>query len=113
MTRGDEMMEHGAERLETLADKAAERGGVGTKVADELAEDAAFLRKLKPSLVAKRVRGNAPPPSEPAVAQVRARPPAKRQSSGPNPLLVAVAAFALGVAIAKLIDWRGHAHPRG
>lgn len=93
MTRGDELMEHGAERLETLADK-----------------DAAFLRKLKPSLVAKRVRGGASP-LEPAPPQPAARAKAKAHG-GPNPLLVAVAAFALGVAIAKLIDWRGHAHPR-
>jgi hypothetical protein len=31
---------------------------------------------------------------------------------GPNPFLVAGAAFAAGTVLAKLIDWRGHAHPR-
>jgi hypothetical protein len=66
-----------------------------------------------PSLVAKRLRGSAPPPSPPPDPQLRVRPPARQQRGGPNPLLVAVAAFALGVAIAKVIDWRGHAHPRG
>jgi hypothetical protein len=113
MTRGDEIVEHGAERLETLAEKADARGGVGAKVADELAEDAAFLRKLKPSLVAKRVRGETPAPAAPAGPQLASRPNAKKRGGGgPNPLVVAVAAFALGIAIAKLIDWRGHAHPR-
>ena len=29
-----------------------------------------------------------------------------------NPLPLAGAAFAAGVVLAKLIDWRGHAHPR-
>jgi hypothetical protein len=33
-------------------------------------------------------------------------------SSGPTPLLVIAAAFALGLIVAKVIDWRGHAHPR-
>ena len=37
------------------------------------------------------------------------RPKARR---GPNPFVVAGAAFALGTVLAKLIDWRGHAHPR-
>jgi hypothetical protein len=36
----------------------------------------------------------------------------RKPSSGPNPFLVAGAAFAVGSVLAKLIDWRGHAHPR-
>ena len=36
----------------------------------------------------------------------------KGAGSGPNPFLVAGAAFAVGSVLAKLIDWRGHAHPR-
>ncbi|MEO5577233.1 MAG: hypothetical protein ABIR67_14920 [Gaiellaceae bacterium] len=32
--------------------------------------------------------------------------------SGPNPFVVAGAAFGAGTLLAKLIDWRGHAHPR-
>ena len=43
-------------------------------------------------------------PSEPK----HDRPKPRR---GPNPFLVAGAAFALGAVLAKLIDWRGHAHP--
>ena len=35
-----------------------------------------------------------------------------KASSGPNPFLVAGAAFGVGTLVAKLIDWRGHAHPR-
>lgn len=35
-------------------------------------------------------------------------PPKKRA----NPFVVAGAAFGLGSLLAKLIDWRGHAHPR-
>ena len=35
-----------------------------------------------------------------------------KATSGPNPFLVAGAAFGVGTLLAKLIDWRGHAHPR-
>lgn len=37
--------------------------------------------------------------------------PPPRQS-GPSPLVVLGAAFLLGVLVARLIDWRTHAHPR-
>jgi hypothetical protein len=37
--------------------------------------------------------------------------PARR--SGPDPLVVAAAAAVIGVLVAKVIDWRAHAHPRG
>lgn len=47
-------------------------------------------------------------PSAPSGPQ-HDRPKARR---GPNPFVVAGAAFALGTVLAKLIDWRGHAHPR-
>lgn len=36
----------------------------------------------------------------------------KRPKSGPNPFVIAGAAFGVGTLLAKLIDWRGHAHPR-
>jgi hypothetical protein len=77
-----------------------------------------FVRKLKPSLIAARARGEAPTgqppgsgtvaPSSPQLGQ-RPKPP---RTGGPNPWLVVAAAFAVGIAVAKLIDWRGHAHPR-
>jgi hypothetical protein len=38
--------------------------------------------------------------------------PQKSGKRGPNPFVVAGAAFATGTVLAKLIDWRGHAHPR-
>jgi len=117
--KGDGAIESGAEKLERLSEKAAAKGGVAAKVAGELAEDASFLRKLKPSLIAKRVKGelpkNAEPGSSPRKPVAPAGPqhaPAKSSQGGPNPFLVAGAAFAVGTVLAKLIDWRGHAHPR-
>ena len=38
--------------------------------------------------------------------------PQKSAKRGPNPFVVAGAAFAAGSVLAKVIDWRGHAHPR-
>jgi hypothetical protein len=121
--RGDEAVDAGAGKLDELADKAAAKGGVGGKIADELAEDAAFLRKLKPSLIVKRVKGELPKNAEPGRAGARTPKapsgpsgsqlgPRKAGGRGPNPFVVAGAAFAAGTALAKLIDWRGHAHPR-
>ena len=110
--------------IDTLADKAqaaserlARSNGLKRKLAHELAEDAAFLRKLKPSLMAMRARGEAPKderPPEPKLAasapQLDKRP--SGQGGGPNPFLVVGAALAAGVLLAKWLDWRGHAHPR-
>jgi hypothetical protein len=118
--KGDDAVDAGAEKLEALSDKAAARGGVAGKLADELAEDGAFLRKLKPSLMVRRAKGQLPKDTEPRSATARrpsapSGPQLDRQTSGkkgPNPFLVAGAAFAAGSVLAKLIDWRGHAHPR-
>lgn len=118
MTAGDKVVEKGADKLEGLAAKAAAEGGVKGKLAGELREDAAFLRKLKPSLMVARAKGEAPKdqppgsaPAGPSRPQLGARPkpPAKE---GPNPFVVVGAALAVGVFVAKWIDWRGHAHPR-
>ena len=38
--------------------------------------------------------------------------PQKSAKRGPKPFVVAGAAFAAGTVLAKLIDWRGHSHPR-
>ena len=111
--------------VDTLADKAqaasqrlAGEPGFKGKLADELADDAAFLRKLKPSLMKKRARGEAPtdekpgePRRAPAGPQLGSRPTAQ-SGNGPSPFAVVGVALAAGVAIAKWIDWRGHAHPR-
>jgi hypothetical protein len=125
MSKADLLVERGAERLEGLSRKAAAKGGFAAKVADELAEDAAFLRKLKPSLIKARAKGRRPvtpapaqEPQEPSAPQARAprpkpRPKAKkRRKGGPNPFVVAGIALAAGIVLAKVIDWRGHAHPR-
>jgi hypothetical protein len=106
-----------ADRLERVAEKEAPKGGIHTKIADELADDAAFLRKLKPSLIKARAKGELPTNEKPG--QVRAAPGARQLGArpkgqaggGPNPWLIIGAAVVVGVLLAKTIDWRGHAHP--
>jgi hypothetical protein len=121
VTKGDQTVERAADKLETLAHKAAAEGGVKAKLAGELAEDAAFVRKLKPSLMVARARGQAPKDQPPGAAPVsptgpqlgsRPAPRSKPAGAGPNPFVVVGAAFAIGIALAKWIDWRGSAHPR-
>ena len=121
MTKADLLFERGALFLEDLSRKAAAEGGLVAKAAEPLADDAAFLRKMKPSLVMARIRGEAPtngnvasaPTMEAPFPQPPPEPPKpKKKSGGPNPIAVAAAAFVAGVFIAKFVDWRGHAHPR-
>ena len=117
MTKADLIVERGATRLQQLARKAAQRGdGIGEWLAEELNEDAAFLRKLKPSLIAARARGERPatPPAAPTPTATRPEQPKKekKRNGGPSPILIVGAAFAAGILIAKVVDWRGHAHPR-
>jgi hypothetical protein len=117
-TKADELVEHGADRLRQLSERAAAGDGVAKKLAQPLAEDADFLRKLKPSLMKARAKGDAPTNEKPG--QVRAAPggpqlgkrPRPEKNGGPNPFVVAGAALAVGILLAKWIDWRGHAHPR-
>jgi hypothetical protein len=117
MTKADQLVDRAANRLREAADRAAAKGGVAAKLAEPLAEDAAFLRKLKPSLIAARAKGQAPTtqppgsgtPTAPMRPQLGPRP---KRGGGPNPLLVIGAALVTGIVLAKLIDWRGHAHPR-
>jgi hypothetical protein len=118
MTKGDQLIEKAADRLREVSDRAAAQGGLAAKLAQPLAEDAAFLRKLKPSLIAARAKGEAPTnlpagsgtptaPTKPQLAR-----PKKQRGRGPSPFLVIGAALAAGIVLAKVIDWRGHAHPR-
>ena len=118
MSGADDTVDRAADRLQEAADSAAARGGLRAKLADELADDAAFVRKLKPSLIRARLRGEAPTdgrPGEGVVAPTgpqlgpRPKPPG---SGGPNPYVVVAIALAAGILLAKLIDWRSHAHPR-
>ena len=115
--KGDGSVESGADKLEELSNKAAAKGGVAAKVAPELADDAAFLRKLKPSLMVKRAKGELPKDAEPGTGAPQApsgpqHAPQKKRGSRPNPIAVAGLAFGVGTLLAKAIDWRGHAHPR-
>lgn len=57
------------------------------------AERQEVLRRLRPRILAARKRPESP-------------------RAGPNPWLVVGVAFAAGFAAAKVLDWRGHAHPR-
>jgi hypothetical protein len=117
--KGDKAVEAGADKLDELADKAAARGGIGAKLAGELADDAGFLRKLKPSLMVRRAKGELPRDAEPGQPPRRPAAPSGPQLSkargtgrSPNPFAVVGAAFGIGTLLAKMIDWRGHAHPR-
>jgi hypothetical protein len=118
VTKVDQAVERGADKLESVSDRIAAEGGVKAKLADELADDAAFLRKLKPSLMVARAKGDAPtnekpgqPPRAPRGPQLGARP-TPRRTRGTSPVLVVGGALLAGMLFAKLIDWRGHAHPR-
>lgn len=119
MTKGDQLIDRAADSLRRVSDRAAAQGGLTGKLAQPLAEDAAFLRKLKPSLIAARAKGEAPTnlpagsgtPAAPTKPQLGARPK-KQRAGGPSPFLIIGAALVAGVVLAKVIDWRGHAHPR-
>jgi hypothetical protein len=120
MNKADLLIDRAANRLREVADRASASGGIAAKVGDELADDAAFLRRLKPSLIVARAKGQAPTdlpagsgaptPTAPSRPPRSRRP--KKAGSGPNPLAIVGAAFVAGIVLAKVIDWRGHAHPR-
>ena len=108
-------------RADAMVERFAADGGVKAQVAEILAEDAAFLRRMKPSLVRARLKGDAPTDgSGPQAgglmqfgdAETKPNPKTGAGGGGPNPLVVVGAAFAIGIVLAKAIDWRGHAHPR-
>ena len=115
MTTADRLVERGATKLQQLSHSLAQRGGVAGQVASELQEDAAFLRKLKPGLILARAKGqnpsdgDAPVPEAPTGPQI---PRAKKPGTGVSPLLVVGGALVAGIVLAKLIDYRGHAHPK-
>jgi len=119
VVKADHVVDKAADRLQEFANKAAAEGGLAAKIAPELAEDAAFLRKLKPSLIAARVKGDAPKNQKPTEGVVvpsgtapGSKPKRRGNKGGPSPFVIVGAAFAAGILIAKIIDWRGHAHPR-
>lgn len=122
MTKGDQAVESAADKLEQIVEDARRSGGVKAKVGAALAEDPEFLRKLKPSLIRARAKGELPtdgpagsPAQAPSGPQLPRPKPAnakKKRSGGVSPWLVIGAAVAVGYVAAKMIDWRGHAHPR-
>ncbi len=118
MNKADSIVERGATFLEGLARKAAGEGGFAAKLAEPLGDDADFLRKLKPSLVALRLRGDEtpaePPASQPELRAppVPAAPAPQRPSKGPSPWLVVGGALAVGILVARIVDWRAEAHPK-
>jgi hypothetical protein len=116
----DQTVERVANKLQQLANQLAGEGGLKSKLAQPLAEDADLIRKMKPSLIKKRAKGEAPTNQKPGQATVApsspqvggARPKAKKKTSGgPSPWIVVGAALAAGIVLAKWIDRRGHAHP--
>ena len=118
MTKADQAVESAADRLARFVREAQASGGVKAKVGNALADDPAFIRKLKPSLIKARATGKAPtdmpaggPRSAPSGPQLTRRKP-KGRRGGPSPWLVVGAALAGGYLLAKAIDWRAHAHPR-
>lgn len=110
-TKADQVVDKAADQLQEIADKAAAEGGVAAKVAQPLADDAEFLRKLKPSLIKARAKGMAPKNQKPGHGSVK--PTGKRtgKGRGPSPFLIIGIAFAVGVAVAKIIDWKNDADP--
>jgi hypothetical protein len=117
----DQTVERAASKLQQLANQFAGEGGLKAKLAEPLAEDADLIRKMKPSLIKARAKGEAPTNGKPGQAtiapsspQLGARPKPKKAKSGggPSPWLIAGTALAAGIFLAKWIDWRGHAHPR-
>jgi hypothetical protein len=116
MSKVDELVDSGADRLQQAAERTAGQPGYKAKVSEELADGAAFVRKLKPSLMVARAKGKAPTNQKPGEGVVMPTVPAPERTTsarrGPSPLLIIGAALAVGIVVAKIIDWRGYAHPR-
>ena len=122
MTKGDHAIDSAATKLEGFVNDAQRSGGVKAKVGNAMADDPEFLRKLKPSLIVARAKGEAPtdeppgtpstPRSAPSGSQIARPAKPKKKSGGVSPWAVIGAALAGGYALAKVLDWRGHAHPR-
>jgi hypothetical protein len=120
MTKADQAVDSAADKLESLVRDAQESGGIKAKVGEKLADDPDFVRKLKPSLIAARAKGETPSedatgtatmPHTPARPELE-RPKRSKGGGGPSPWVVIGVAFAAGYVLAKVLDWRGHAHPR-
>jgi hypothetical protein len=60
MTKADQAIDAAADRVATFVRDARSSGGIKAKLGDALAEDPGFIRKLKPSLVKARAKGQTP-----------------------------------------------------
>jgi hypothetical protein len=111
--KADQLVDRAADHLQEMADKAAAEGGVAAKFAQPLADDADFLRKLKPSLIKARAKGRAPKHQNPGHGTVgpTGAKPKRPGSGGPSPFLFIGLAFATGIVLAKIIDWKNDASP--
>ena len=118
MSTGDQKVESAANKLQQVANQMAGEGGVKAKLAEPLAEDADFIRKLKPSLIKARAKGEAPTNQKPGKAPLSPTGPQlgkkkrKKGGGGPTPFIVVGVALVAGIVLARWIDWRGPAHPR-
>jgi hypothetical protein len=100
-TKADQAVDRAADHLQEMADKAADEGGVAAKFAQPLADDAEFLR----------AKGMAPTDQKPGHGRVRPTGNPKRPGKGgPSPFLIIGIALVVGVAVAKIIDWRNDAN---
>jgi hypothetical protein len=117
-TTADQKMDRAAAKLQELANRMADEGGVKAKLAEPLAQDADLIRKMKPSLIKARARSGAPKGATPPTRITPSKPKVeasrkKRSGGGPGPWLVVGVALAAGIVLAKWIDWRGSDGPRG
>jgi hypothetical protein len=119
VSTADRTVDRAAAKLQDLADKFAAEGGAKAKLADSLAEDADLIRKMKPSLIKARAKGEAPTGQKPAATtippapeRVKSSPKAKKKAGGPNPWVLVGIALAAGIVLARFIEWRGHGYPR-
>jgi hypothetical protein len=117
MTTADQTVERTANKLQQLANDFAGEGGIKAKLAEPLAEDADFIRKLKPSLIKARAKGEAPTNQQPGRASLsptlaKRSKRKKKRGGSPAPFIVVGAALVAGIVLARWIDWRGHAHSR-
>ena len=116
----DQTVERAADKLQELANHLAREGGLKAKIAEPLADDANLIRKMKPSLIKARAKGEAPmnqPPGHghvvaPSGPQLGKRPKPKKTGGGVSPWIVVGVALVAGVALAKWIDWRGYGDAR-
>lgn len=71
------------------------------------------VSRMRKALIAARARGRSAKNQEPGGPVAPNGPQhGSRRKRGASPFLVAGVAFAAGTVLAKLVDWRGHAHPK-